>query len=255
MRELTNLNWRDTPFGSSGQPVERRIRRMAGIATQWADNGGEPVLMAAAMVFVPVKLIGSVPVTVKTLHYGYQLFVAERAQDTREMAARVDQVLVQARKDAAAVAWHNALDDLHSLAAAHPHGPGIQGMTEAWQPPRGKQRGITARIDTARDVGPDGLLAETAQAGGLPLDERLRELQEQGRIQQAFAELTAGTADPDIVMQSMAAGALAQALTAAFLGGRHLDLLTWTTAPSVYDAINTVAWGSLPGLFFTTSFS
>ncbi|MFD8952480.1 hypothetical protein ACFV0B_26895 [Streptomyces xanthophaeus] len=256
MLELSNLGWPQTPYGSTGQIIQRPRRLLTGLTTLWADDHG-PVLMSAAAVFIPVHRTRPVPVVHGPFNFGYRVLAATTTKETPEILAALDVLLVQARRDAHAIAWHNAEDDLYSMSILNPDQQGVAGVTAAWtarnRTPRAK--GIARCVDTAQDLGPAELLADTAAANGLNLG-RLFPVQDQDNVQSAFEELTENGDDPyirDVVAQNCAGGALTQALTVALLGGKHLGHLEWEEPPQVSKELELIAWDRLPVLFPTVS--
>ncbi|KOU50096.1 hypothetical protein [Streptomyces sp. WM6378] len=251
MLELTNLNWPVTPYGNTGQIIQRPRQLLTGIATLWADDNGL-VLAGAAAVFLDVHRTKAVPVTNGLFTFGYRALACQGPEDCEAIRQALDVLLVQARRDAPALAWHAADDDLHCLRVLNPPSPGAIGLDDAWKQRTSPGKGIARCIDTANDLGPAGLLSDTAATHGLPLGPALLPLQSTDHIQQCYEELAAGEGAP-AAAQGLAAGALAQALTVALLGGRHAGFLTWETPPSVYDALDGVAWSELPVLFPTNT--
>ncbi|WP_351234593.1 hypothetical protein [Streptomyces sp. NPDC002133] len=255
MRRLTNLGWSDVPYGATDHLVQSKKRLLTGIALLWADAGGTPVLMGAGAVLVNVHRTKTVQLSPGPLNLGYIAWLAEREEDTESILKVLDVFLVQTRRDAHALAWHNAADDLHVMKTLRPNSAGVTGITEAWKSRRTPDTGIARCVDTAIDMPSNGLLADTADAHWLPLGHALLPHQEQGHVQQRYRDLAEAAGDPktiDGVTQSVAAGALAQAYTVALLGGRHLGLLDWEEPPPAFASLERVAWDELPNLFRTT---
>ncbi|MFF3327062.1 hypothetical protein [Streptomyces sp. NPDC002889] len=252
MLEMTNLGWPVTPYGSTAQIVKKPRRLLTGIAALWADDDGSPVLMSAAAVFLDVHRTKPVTVTDGTVNFGYRALAAEGPDDTERLLSALDVLFVQARRDAPAITWHAAQDDLHVMEALRPGRAGVTGLSEAWAGRSHPEKGIARCVDTAKDVGPDGLLAKTADAAGLPFGPWLRPLQDQEHTQQLYELLLKHPDDPTskaLATQGAAIGALAQALVTAFIGGRHLDHLTWDTPPNAFEAVRDAACDEFPDLF------
>ncbi|MFF9901251.1 hypothetical protein [Streptomyces longispororuber] len=257
MRRITNLAWPDTPYGATDHLVQRKKRLLTGLALLWADSNGGPVLMGAAAVLVPVHRTKTTYLAASPLHIGYLALLAEHEDDTRPLVKALDELLVQARRDAPALAWHSAADDQHVLHTVRHGGAGVTGITAAWKARKTPPKGIARCVDTALDIGDDALLVDAARHHGLPLDAALIPHQDQSHVQQRYQVMTAAHGDPAAlraVTGSIAAGALAQAYTVALLGGRHLHLLDWVEPPTAYASLERAAWDELPpGLFRTTA--
>lgn len=254
MRRMTNLGWSDVPYGATDNLRHSKRQLLTGMAAMWADGATGPVLMGAAAVFVQVHRTKTTILSAEPLNLGYLVLAAEGDQDTETIFSALDALLVQARRDAPALAWHAAADDLHVMNTLRPNSAGVTGIINAWKSRRTPAKGIARCVDTAIDLDSNGLLADTADAHGLPVGHALLPHQEQGHVQKGYEEITAAGDDPKVlesVTQSIAAGALAQAYTAALLGGRHLDLLNWEEPPTAYRSLERAAWDELPDLFQT----
>ncbi|MFD8339980.1 hypothetical protein ACFV42_46445 [Streptomyces solisilvae] len=247
MRELTNLQWPDTPYGADKRPFGRRVHLLTGMAMQCADTGRTVEPVAAAAVFVPIHRTRQATVTPGTLHVGYRVAVAETGDDTAALLRFVDGILVQGRRHAAALAWHSYRDDLHvmqGLAAGRL--PGVTGIGDAWADRTRRERGICPLIDTANDLaGAGGLVAHAAEKHGIELGGVLRTLQRPDSTQGLHNALTDGVEAPGTLVSKLAAGAITQALTVALLGGKALERLAWKEPFDLEEAVRLSAWDML----------
>lgn len=148
MREATNLNWTDTPFGGARRPFANRTTLLAAFTIDATD--GSPA--AAAAVYLPLPRTRAQAVTDTTVRFGYHAVAAEERAETAAIAASVDALLVQARCQAAILAGHRLADELTLLTAAGGGQPsrGITAVGAAWnvQP---AERGLARLYDTGSE--------------------------------------------------------------------------------------------------------
>ncbi|MFI2212469.1 hypothetical protein [Streptomyces sp. NPDC020141] len=255
---MSNLGWPDTPFGSTGRPVRRPVQWLTGLSCQWADSGGEPVLIGAAAVLLPVQRTRSTPLRLDLANFGFKAMAAESGCDTGLMEM-LDAFLVQARRQARIIAWHSADDDLQVLRALARAGggrrhPGIAGLSEAWAGRDRPAHGTARCVDTALDFCPGTVITEAAAAHGLAVPDELSGFQHPAHAQLCH-DVPAEGGETAVIAESIAAGALLQAVTAALLGGKATGRLHWEGDVSPLDLhrlIESVAWGQFPYLFSRT---
>ncbi|MER7044776.1 hypothetical protein ABT391_07665 [Streptomyces jumonjinensis] len=261
MRVLTNLGWPDTPFGSTGRPVQRPVQWLTGVSCQWADAGTGPMLMSAAAVLMPVHRTRSTPVTSQLAHYGFKVMAAETDQD-RALLDMLDEFLIQARRQAQIIAWHSAMDDLHGLRGlsrscqGHRH-PGIAAVSEAWENREHRAAGTARCVDTALDLDPTLGIADASAAHRLTVADELLVLQHPTHAQLCY-DILAEAGETALVTESLAAGALTQALMSTLLGGKATGRLHWEERDgcegplNLHELVGTVAWDQFPTLFTRT---
>ncbi|MFJ4093427.1 hypothetical protein ACIPYS_17755 [Kitasatospora sp. NPDC089913] len=244
MREFTNLGWPEIPFSADQRPVARHVRLTAGFAVQWTDDGERAVPLAIAAVFVPVHRTATTILDPTTAHFGYRVVVAG-AEDQAALVDVVDELLVQARRDAAGIGWHAFLDDAHALINyAGGRTRGISAMVEAWADRRVREPGTAPLVDTAEDVDLDGwsVLAACRAVrlhcpvgdGGLIPPNHIQDLAE---------------TDPAGAVEKFGSSALLQALAVALLAGKQKGLLDWPDGFDLGQLATAVAWDAFPTVF------
>ncbi|MGW7517844.1 hypothetical protein ACWGJ2_19875 [Streptomyces sp. NPDC054796] len=253
MRDLSNQGWRETPFGSVTSPVHHPATWLTGLSLLWGEAGTEPTLMGAAGVFMKIHRTCSLPVSAPLAHFGYRVLVPEAVTDgqNRTLLAALDVLLVQARRLAQVIAWHNGADDLHLLRvladgdSSRRH-PGITATADAWHDRDHREPGTARCVDTALDLGPAGLISETGVVHGLEPVEQFAGPRQQVHAQQACEALAEGRGGD--AREELAVSVLAAALVTALLGGRHTDRLHWDALLSVRGLLETVAWDMAPSV-------
>ncbi|MEV6810095.1 hypothetical protein [Streptomyces sp. NPDC051132] len=252
MQELTNLQWPQTPFGSVTRPVQKPAAWLTGLSLIWGDAEGDIVLMGAAAVFMKIHRTRSLEVSVPLVHFGYRVLAPDAVTETTAIARQVDVLLAQARRQAQIIAWHNEADDLHSLqqlprAKEEPRYPGVVAVAEAWKD-RTRRDAATARcVDTSHDLGPAGLISDTAMAHGLVPLPRFAGARQQDRAQEA-CEALAGKRDESVSRDALVCNVLSSALTTAVLGGKHAGRLHWENELGIEDLLRQVAWDAAPSV-------
>ncbi|MER5382330.1 hypothetical protein ABT040_18970 [Streptomyces sp. NPDC002688] len=252
MLERTNLGWPETPFGSVTRPVQKPARWLTGLSLLWGESGDEAVLMGAATVFMKVHRTRSLLVSANLANFGYRVLLPDGMGQNPAIVAQLDTLLVQARREAQIIAWHNGADDLHVLqnlprAGGEPRHPGADAVAAAWRN-RASRDASTARcVDTSHDLGPAGLISDTAAAHGVEsLD--LFVGQRQQASAQEFCEALAAARSQDVHPDVLAGSVLSSALTTVLLGGKHAGRLHWEEPLSVIDVLSQVAWDAAPSL-------
>lgn len=252
MRESTNLGWPETPFGPVTRPVQKPGTWLTGLSLLWGEAGDEPVLMGAATVFVKLHRTRSLPVSAPLMNFGYRVLLPGAMGETAEIVRKLDVVLVQARRKSQIIAWHNAADDLHVLcrlprAEGEPRHPGVTAIADGWKDRTTRERGTALCVDTGHDLGPSGLISDTAAAHGLEPLKSFAGGQQQASAQaacEALAEERAAAFSPD----ALAGSVLSSALITALLGGKHTGRLHWEEPLSIFDALSEAAWEAAPSL-------
>jgi hypothetical protein len=255
MRQLTNLGWPQTPFGPTGRPVQKPAQWLAALSLLWGDDSKTgPVIMGAALVVVKVERTKSTPVSADLLHFGYRAMVPESLDENDAVLTEIDQILVQARREAQVIAWHNGADDLHVLRQlSRPEGtprlPGIEAVAQAWKDRTQRERGVALCVDTSHDLGPTGLVTVTARAHQLEPMPMFLGVRQQNDAQDACDDMARGVLGMGQVIESLAASVLSSALTTALLGGKATERLNWDETVLVSTALAAVAWDELPHTF------
>ncbi|MGX4695080.1 hypothetical protein [Streptomyces sp. JNUCC 63] len=252
MQERTNLGWPETPFGSVTRPVQKPATWLTGLSLLWGEAGDEPILMGAGAVLMKIRRTQALPVSVPLVHFGYRILLPEAMGETATIVRQLDTLLVQARRKSQIIAWHNAADDLHVLcqlprAEGEPRHPGVTAIADAWKDRTTRERGTALCVDTSHDLGPAGLISDTATAHGLEPLKSFAGQQQQNSAQEAceaLAEERAAAFSPD----ALAGSVLSSALTTALLGGKHTGRLHWQEPLSIFDALSEATWEAAPSL-------
>jgi hypothetical protein len=185
-------------------------------------------------------------------NFGYRVLVPEAIGENPAIIRELDTLLVQARRQAKVIAWHNGADDLHVLqqlprAADEPRHAGVNAVAEAWKH-RTQRDPSTARcVDTSHDLGPAGLISDTAAAHDLEPLKSFAGGQQQASAQESCEALADGRTE-EFAPEALSGSVLSSALTTALLGGKHAGHLHWDGELSVYDVLGQVAWEAAPSL-------
>ncbi|MET7606590.1 hypothetical protein ABZS96_29655 [Streptomyces avermitilis] len=252
MRELTNLGWPETPFGSVTRPVQKPANWLTALSLLWGEADNEPVLMAAAAVFMKIHRTRSWPVFAPLANFGYRVLLPDAMGETAVIVKQLDVLLVQARRKAQVIALHNGADDLHVLqqlprAEGEARHPGVNAVAEAWKNRTSRDKSTAYCVDTSHDLGPAGLVSDTATAHGLEPVKSFAGAQQQASAQEACEALAEGRS-ADFSADALAGSVLSSAVTTALLGGKHVGRLHWYDPLSVYDVLAEVAWEVAPSL-------
>ncbi|MYZ37970.1 MULTISPECIES: hypothetical protein [unclassified Streptomyces] len=236
--------------------MQRTTLYLGAMAMLWGDDGGDPVIMGASLVVLPVHRTRSRPVSVGLVNFGYRVMLPEEPGDNEQILTEIDNILVQGRRDAQVIAWHGGGDDLHVLRQLpRPEGAaraaGVNSVAEAWTDRSVRARGIVRFIDTAHDLEPFGLISHTAKEHGLVALPEFAGGREQAAAQAACEELLLGGLE-DGTAESMAASVLCSAFTTALLGGKAAERLHWDGELIIRDAVAAVAWDIAPSVFNRT---
>ncbi|MEV8344569.1 hypothetical protein [Streptomyces niveus] len=256
MRSYTNLLRPDTPFGSVTDPWRRPTKWLAGLSLLWGEAGADepPTIMGAGLVVMSVHRSRTRTVSAPLAQFGYHVVVPERIGENNTIAKVLDDALVQARREAQVIAWHNAADDLHVLQQlprpeGAPRHAGITAVAEAWTDRSTRERSTTRCVDSSHDLGPAaGFISDTATAHDLePMKEFAGGAQQEGAqlACDALADGRPGDYSPDV----LAASVLTSAVSTALLGGKHTERLAWREPLSIAEFVGAVAWEVAPPLF------
>jgi hypothetical protein len=257
VRDLSNLGWPETPFGSVTSPVQNPATWLTGLSLMWGDAGGEPVIMGAAAVFWKIHRTRRTAVSEPLVHYGYRVLVPEALGENHAIVTALDTLLVQARRQARIIAWHNAGDDLHLLlreidGLGGNRCPGIVSISEAWKDRSGREKGTALCVDTARDLGPYGLLSDTAAAHHLHTPEQYAGGQQQDAAQAACEDLVTSQLG-DSASAELVVSVLSSAVMTTLLGGLATERLDWATPLSTAALLERVAWDVAPSVLGNVS--
>ncbi|MFF4902250.1 hypothetical protein [Streptomyces sp. NPDC001068] len=252
MLERTNLGWPETPYGSVTSPVQKPGTWLTGIFLLWGEAGDDPILMGAAAVFMKIHRTQSLPVSAPLMNFGYRVLIPQALGETAAIVRQLDTVLVQARRKSQILAWHNGADDLHVLrqlprADDEPRHPGVTAIADAWKDRSTRERGTTLCVDTSHDLGPAGLISDTATAHGLEPLKSFAGQQQQASAQEACDALTEDR-DAAFSPDALAGSALSSALATALMGGKHTGRLHWDEPLSLFQALSEAAWEAAPSL-------
>ncbi|MFF1600806.1 hypothetical protein ACFVYV_25410 [Streptomyces mirabilis] len=252
MLQRTNLAWPETPFGSVTRPVQKPGTWLTGVSLLWGEAGDDPIIMGAAAVVVKIHRTQSVLVSAPLMSFGYRVLLPQALGENTAIVRELDVLLVQARRMSQILAWHNAADDLHVLqqlprAEGEPRRPGVTAIAEAWRDRTTRERGTTRCVDTSHDLGPAGLISDTAAAHRLePLKSFAGNLQQTSAQEacDALVEDQAAAFSPD----ALAGSVLSSALATALLGGEHTSRLHWEGTLSLFESLSEAAWEAAPSL-------
>ncbi|MFK0159144.1 hypothetical protein ACIQVK_44625 [Streptomyces sp. NPDC090493] len=256
MRVYTNLLRPDTPFGSLSDPWRRPTKWLAALSLLWGDAGGDepPPIMAAGLVLMAVHRTRPTTISAPLAQFGYRVVVPEEIGENEQILKNLDDALVQGRREAQVIAWHNAADDLHVLQQlprpeGAPRHAGITAVAEAWSDRATQERSTARCVDTSHDLGPAaGHVSDTAIAHSL---EPMKEFtgSEQVRGAQLACEALVENRPGDYAPGVLAASVLTSAVTTALLGGKYTERLVWPEPLSIAEFVGAVAWEVAPPLF------
>lgn len=255
MREYTNLVWPHTPFGADKRPFPRKVHLIAATAVQWAADGEQLVPAAMALVYLPVRRVGTRPLLPETLHVGYRVVVTGDPGDSPDVVALIDGHLVQGRRHAAALAVHGWDEDAVILRrCAVGETPGITATETAWADRETVERGTARLVETSRDIEHATPLPTACRRHGLDITCGNGGLLRLAEIQAAYqnvraapdAELDQGSRDH--ATQALGLSVLCQGLVTALLAGEAIGSCTWNPHFPVYRVLANVAWDAFPDM-------
>ncbi|MFM9647773.1 hypothetical protein ACKI1S_16695 [Streptomyces galilaeus] len=218
----------------------------------WGEAEGEIVLMGSAAVFMKVHRTRSLEVSAPLANFGYRVLLPDTVTETTAIARQLDVLLVQARRKAQIIAWHNGADDLHVLQQIHraegePRYPGVTAVADAWKDRTSRDPSTARCVDTSHDLGPAGLISDTARDHDLVSVQQFAGTHQQDRAQEA-CEALAGKRSAGVSHEALACSVLSSALSTALLGGKHARRLHWEDGLRVEDVLRQVAWEAAPSL-------
>ncbi|MGW0569910.1 hypothetical protein [Streptomyces tauricus] len=255
MRAYTNLLRPDTPFGSVADPWRRPTKWLTSLSLLWGEaDGEEPVIMAAGIVVMSVHRTRPRAVSAPLAQFGYHVVVPELIGENGRIVKVLDDALVQARRDAEVIAWHNAADDLHVLQQlprpeGEPRHAGITAVADAWSDRTTRERSTARCVDSSHDLGPAaGHVSQTAAVHDLePMKEFSGAAQQKGA--QVACESLARNHPGGYCPGVLAASVLTSAVSTALLGGKYTERLMWQEPLRIVEFVGAVAWEVAPALF------
>ncbi|NJP34798.1 hypothetical protein [Micromonospora thermarum] len=226
MRDFSNLQWPEAPFGAEQRPFGRRWDMLAAFAIDWAEqaSGLREVPVAAATVYLRVRRHGSAyDISGDTLQIGFRATVLDHLAEAPNLLALTDRALTRARRHAVILAGHALGQDLTRmmLLSTTPL-RGAAGVAEAWANRSAKGRGLALMIDTSVEASQTGAALDMPTA---PLPAPMPD-----------EPASAATAARTVLARALAIG-----LTAAVQAGRY----RWEGTFPVADAIDRAAWDVL----------
>jgi len=157
VREITTLNWSETPYDDHNRPFTRRSHLLTAVALDLADPG-TPWPAGLAVVHLRVHPTRTLPVTPETVTVGLRVLSVERLQDAPSLLDAVDRTLLAARRHAVILAAHAltaSLDALSAYAATlhpRPPTPALVALGAEWRARETARRGAARFYDTATDT-------------------------------------------------------------------------------------------------------
>ena len=226
MRDVTNLQWPEAPFGAEQRPFGRRWDMLAAFAIDWADRpDAEAIPVAAATVYLRVRRHGSAyDISADTLSIGFRATVLDDPAEVPDLLGVVDRALTRARRHAAILAGHDLDIDLSQMMAlSETPLRGALGVAEAWADRTTKGRGLALMVDTDAEASATGAALDMPVAGPW------------------MAPMLDGPICTTTAARAVLARALAIGLTAAVHAGRY----QWEGTFPVGAAVDRAAWDIL----------
>lgn len=224
MREYSNLQWPQTPFGAEQRPFGRHTDMLSAYTIEWTgqpDAGALPV--ASTMVYLRVRRHGEAQlVTDETLSIGFRILVIGDPSEVPNLLAVTDQQLSGARRLGAILAGHHLdseLDRMNALSETPLRG--AAEVLSAWANRAVKQRGMATMIDTAVEAAATG-----AKLGLLTVP------------------VSASVPDCPACAAKIARCGLARCLAVGLTATVHTGRYTWQSF-HLADAIDRAAWDVL----------
>jgi hypothetical protein len=225
VREFTNLQWPQTPFGAEQRPFGRHWDMLTACTVEWTgrlDTGALPV--ASTAVYLRVRKHGDAQlVTADTLSVGFRTMVIEDSAEVAELLTVTDRELTGARRLGVILAGHRLGEQLTRMTAlsAVP----LRGAAEvlsAWTNRPVKQRGVAVMVDTAVEA------AATGADLGLPVE-----------------LVPAQVPDCPACVAGLARRALARCLAVALTAAVHTGRYAWEGTFRITDAVERAGWDVL----------
>ena len=233
MEIYTNMAWPDDPYRTGQQLYPRPAPRLAAFTVESSRARGSPTITSAAIVYLPLPLHRTRPVTVTgpTLTFGFRAANITGEAEACALAGLADLDLSQARRHAAILTGSKlsrALAELQLLAGITLRG--LSAVQEEWAGRYTPARGRAAMFDCPGDLPGQPFLEDagqraclTARLGCLPagLDD---------------------TAAAELLVALMVERALIMALVCA----RHLGRYRWDGTLNTADIMAASTWDCLP---------
>ncbi|MCT2280772.1 hypothetical protein M3G91_24445 [Micromonospora chalcea] len=226
MRDFTNLQWPEAPFGAEQRPFGRPWDMLAAFAIDWAEQapGRREAPVAAATVYLRVRRHGSTyDISGDTLQIGFRATVLDHPDEAPDLLTLTDRALTRARRHAVILAGHALDQDLARmmLLSTAPL-RGAAGVAEAWAHRSTKGPGLALMIDTAAE-------ANEAATG----------------LDMATTPLPAPMPDSPAGCATAARAVLARALAIGLTAAVHAGRYRWEGIFPVADTIDQAAWDVL----------
>jgi hypothetical protein len=155
VRDVTNLQWPEAPFGADQRPFGHRTDMLAAFAVEWADRlDAEPLPVAAATAYLRVRKHGN-PYDIHpgTLSIGFRATAIDEPRDVPDLLAVVDRAFTRARRHATILAGHRLDQDLIRMTILSPVPlRGVAGVRAGWANRATRERGTALMLDTALDA-------------------------------------------------------------------------------------------------------
>lgn len=153
MRDVTNLQWPEAPFGAGHRPYGRREDLLTAVVVDRATPDGQPV--SVAVVYLRLAARRRVrEVDPDRFDAGFRVTAADRPGDVPDLLGVLDRTLLRARRHAAVLTGHDLGGTLAGIRAGSTRPlRGIDGLLDAWADRDSRTRG-TALIVDAVDVLP-----------------------------------------------------------------------------------------------------
>ncbi|MFC7280168.1 hypothetical protein ACFQS1_39945 [Paractinoplanes rhizophilus] len=225
MREYTNLQWPETPFGAEQRPFGRQWDMLTACTLEWTtetDGGMLPV--ASSFVYLRVRKHGTAQaVSEDTLSIGFRAIVIDDPAHVRDLLTVTERELSGARRLGVILAGHALSRDLTRMTAlsATPLRGAIE-VEAAWTRRDVKQRGAAVMVDTAVEA------AETGVRLDMPIDP----------VPEGMPDCPACAAD-------VARRALTRCLAVGLTAAVHTQRYTWEETFRVGALIERAGWDVL----------
>lgn len=225
VREYTNLQWPETPFGAEQRPFGRHWDMLTACTVEWTGPLVEEAFpVASAAVYVRVRKHGvALRVADDTLSIGFRAVVIGDAAEAPDVLNLTDRELIGARRLGVILAGHRLGRDLSRMSALSP--VTLRGAAEvlpAWADRKVKQRGMAAMVDTATE----------ASTTGAELDTQLEPVPEP-------------VPHCSVCGVEVARRALTRCLAVGLSAAMYAERYVWQGTFRVADAIDRAAWDVL----------
>jgi hypothetical protein len=226
VRDYTNQQWPETPFGAEHRPFGRHQDMLTAFAVDWTFDllPADPLPVATAAVYLRVRRHGSAyEVSGDTLSIGFRATVVDGPVEVPELLSVVDRALTRARRHAVILAGHSLGGDLDRMMALSTVPlRGAVGVANAWTDRTSKGRGLALMVDTAAEARP------TAAELGM-----------------VTTPLPVPVPDGPACCAALGRAALGRALAIGLTAAVHAGRYRWEGTFLVADAIDRAAWDVL----------